>query len=172
MKKVYGLLIALTLILLTGCTKVEEGKYKEGTYFGADLSNKHTAVVYVDNTGKVKSVLIDAIYGKKQADGTTSFTTKQMLGDDYAMKQSSPVGKEWYEQVKLLSDKVVAEQGLDWLVFKYRVTNANGDFEYTETKPADQTEEKKIYTDSVAGVTINISPSYNAIKDALTKALK
>ena len=172
MKKVYGILLAALLVLVAGCTKVEQGNYKEGTYFGFDAKNQQTAVVYVDSTGKIKSVFVDAVYGQKQTDGTTVYTTKQILGDAYGMKSASAAGNEWYEQIKLLTDKVVEEQGIDWLVFKYRVTNANGDLEFTATKPDAQTEAQKNYTDSVAGVTININPSYTAIKNALDKAAK
>ena len=178
MKKLYVLLVAMTFILVTGCTKVEEGKYAEGTYFGFDEVSKHTAVIYVDDKGMIKSAIIDAVYGKKQPDGTTVYTTKQILGDAYGMKPASSNmgviegGAEWYTQVNNFAAKVVEEQGLDWFEFKYRVTDVNGKTTFTDTTPTGQTEADKLYTDSVAGVTMHADASYNAIKNALDKAKK
>lgn len=178
MKKVYGLLLVLTFAILTGCTPAEKGKYKEGTYVGIDETSQQTAVIYVDNSGMIKSVFIDAAYGKKQTDGTVVSTTKQILGDKYGMKGASANmgiiegGAEWFEQMQSLADKVIDEQEIDWLDFKYRVDKTDGSYEFTSTKPADQTEADKLYTDSVAGVTIHINGSYAAVKNALDKAEK
>lgn len=178
MKKIGGLIVAALLILVTGCTKVSEGNYKEGMYFGFDATSKTTAVVYVDSQGMIKGVFIDAVYGQTQPDKTKVYTTKQILGDAYAMKTASANmgiiegGAEWYEQMESLADKVVDEQGIDWLKFKYRVTDTNGVTTFTDTLPTGQTEADKLYTDSVAGVTIHVDASYNAIKSALDKAKK
>ncbi|HHU54373.1 MAG TPA: FMN-binding protein [Mollicutes bacterium] len=151
MKKFLVTLMIFALVLVTGCTKVEDmGDYKEGTYFGTYTDNYGgsesvaTAVVYVDETGNVKSVFLDTTHVK---DGIN--TTKKTLGDDYNMKVASPIGKEWHEQVKALEDKIVAEQGLDWL----------------EWSDEDQTE-----TDSVSGVTMKINALYRAVEDALNLA--
>lgn len=151
MKKYLVGLIMISLVLATGCTKVEEiGEYKEGTYFGSFTDNYDgkesvaTAVVYVDENGKIKSVFLDTTY---EHDGT--LTTKKTLGDDYGMKVASPIGKEWHEQVKVLEDKIVAEQGLDWLEWK---------------------DEQQTETDSVSGVTIKINALYKAVEDALNQA--
>lgn len=180
MKKLVGIMIALTFVLITGCTKVEEnvGAYKEGTYFGFDEESKTTAVIYVNDKGMLKSVFIDAVYGKKQADNTTVYTTKQILGDAYGMKATSANmgtiegGAEWYEQMENLASKVVAEQGIDFLEFKYRVTDEEGNVTFTDELPEGQTEDDKTYTDSVAGVTIHVDASYKAIKNALDQAKK
>lgn len=178
MKKLYVILIALTFVLVTGCTKVEQGNYKEGTYFGFDDVNKQTAVIYVDKDGMIKSVFIDAVYGQTQPDKTKVYTTKQILGDAYGMKTASANmgiiegGAEWYEQVNAIATKVVEKQGIDWLKFKYRVTDENGVTTFTDTTPTGQTEKDKLYTDSVAGVTIHADASYNAVKSALDKAKK
>lgn len=62
------------------------------------------AIVTVDADGKITSCIIDASQAKCTiADGKFTvekgaFKSKKELGDDYAMKSASPIGKEWYEQ--------------------------------------------------------------------------
>ena len=64
MKKYFGIVfvIVLSIFIFTGCEKVGEGKYKEGTYLGTYTDNyggaKNTAmaIVYVDSNGLIKSV--------------------------------------------------------------------------------------------------------------------
>lgn len=62
------------------------------------------AIITVDADGKVTSCIIDASQAKCTiADGKFTvekgaFKSKKELGDDYAMKSASPIGKEWYEQ--------------------------------------------------------------------------
>ncbi|MDD3392617.1 MAG: hypothetical protein PHE54_03675 [Bacilli bacterium] len=150
MKKLLGSLALMGLVLVTGCTAVT-GDYKEGTYFGSSSvyesygrSYVSTAVVYVDESGKIASVFIDATYVSDNVN-----TTKKVLGDDYGMKSSSEAGYEWYEEINLLEDKIVEEQGLDWITWS----------------DTDETE-----TDSVAGVTIAIDSYYEAVSNALNQA--
>ncbi|MDD2519271.1 MAG: hypothetical protein PHG18_05235, partial [Bacilli bacterium] len=92
MKKFLMTIMLVALVLVTGCTKIEEkGDYKEGTYFGSSkefesYGNKFvsTASVYVGADGKIKSVFIDSTYNK---DGAS--TTKKTLGDAYGLKGTS-----------------------------------------------------------------------------------
>lgn len=151
MKKVLLGLALISVLFISGCTKVEEGSYKEGTYFGASeifesYGKKYvsTATIYVNENGKIASVFIDSTYIKDEVN-----TTKKVLGDDYAMKGSSAIGKEWYEQINALETKIVESQGLDWVKWS----------------DADETK-----TDSVAGVTISIDSYYEAVKNALKSA--
>lgn len=156
MKKVFLSLALVFLACLTGCEKVETGIYKEGTYMGYDSYESYgknyvtTAVIYVDENGLIKSCYIDATYDK---DGV--FTTKKTLGDDYGMKETSenigviPGGSEWYEQVKVIEDKVVSEQNLDWVKWQ---------------------DEEKTKLDSISGVTITADSYINAITNALKQA--
>ncbi len=144
MKKVLVIFLALSIILLTGCEKVK-GNYKEGLYFGSAVDNyggglnTATAVVYVDAKGTIKAVYLDTTYTK---DGIV--TTKKTLGDNYNMKSNPNATLEWHEQIKLLEDKVVKEQGIDFLKL-----NEDGK------------------TDTVSGCTIKI----NALTEALTEAI-
>ena len=151
MKKYLSLvLVLLCFVVLTGCEKVSEGKYKEGTYFGKVVDNyggKENlafAVVYVDSNGVIKSVFLDTVYPKDEVN-----TTKKALGNDYGMKARSEVGKEWYEQINLIESKVVENQDLSFIKLN---------------------DEGK--TDSIAGVTIKIDALYKALNDALGQAKK
>lgn len=159
MKKFLTLCLVMAgLFVITGCEKVEEkGNYKEGTYFGSYQYESYgnyvtTAVVYVDSNGVIKSVYLDSTYNK---DGVN--TTKKTLGDAYGMKETSanigniPGGAEWYEQAKKIEDKVVSEQGLDWV------------------KWSDDAK-TKLDVDTISGVTITADSYIKAIDSALSQA--
>ena len=111
-----------------------------------------SAVVYVDENGMIKSVFIDSTYDK---DGVN--TTKKALGDDYAMKETSanigviPGGAEWYEQVEKIEEKVVSEQGLDWVKWS-------------------DSSNTKLDLDTISGVTISANSYINALNSALNQA--
>ena len=152
MKRYFGVVIGVLICFLfvAGCEKVESGTYKEGTYFGSytdtygDNPSVATAVIYVDADGVIKSVFLDTTYLKN-----TTVTTKKTLGNDYGMKASSEVKKEWYEQVNLIEAKVIENQQLTFIALD---------------------EDGK--TDSIAGVTMKVSALYNALEDALKQAEK
>ncbi len=160
MKKFLTLSFVLVgLFIFSGCEKVEEkGIYKEGTYFGSVEYESYganyvtSAVVYVNENGMIKSVFIDSTYDKDSVN-----TTKKTLGDAYGMKETSanigviPGGAEWYEQVKKIEDKVVAEQGIDWVKWS------------DEAKT-------KLDVDTISGVTISSDSYINAVSKALSQA--
>lgn len=146
---VLGLMLGVALFV-TGCEKVEKGDYKEGTYFGYVEETSYgkvyvtSANIYVDKNGMIKSVFIDSTYVKDDKN-----TTKKALGDAYNMKPASPIKKEWDEQVEILENKIIEEQGLDWITWK---------------------DDTKKTTDSVSGVTLNIDAMYKAVDNALKQA--
>ncbi len=154
MKRILAVLALICLIGISGCTPVEEGIYKEGTYYGTALdnyggeNNTVIAVVYVGSEGLIKSVYLDTTIAKEEL-----ITTKKALGQDYGMKETSKNkgvienGAEWDEQVKNLENKIIEEQNLDWINWS---------------------DSKKTVTDSVSGVTIKI----NALVEAVTKAIE
>ncbi len=151
MKKRILILMLVALMVITGCTKIEdEGIYKEGTYFGSALDNYGgsnsvaTAVVYVDSNGNIKSVYLDTTFEK---DGV--ITTKKTLGEDYGMRIASPISKEWFEQVEALESAIVEKQKLDFIEW---------------------TDDDKSITDSISGVTMKIDALYAAVKDAIAQA--
>lgn len=159
LKKFLMVSIACVFVLaISGCEKVEEGNYKEGTYFGSVEATSYgktyvtTAVVYVNENGVIKSVFLDNTYFKDE-----KYTTKKVLGDAYGMKQTSAAngviegGAEWYEQVDVIQDKVVEEQGLEWVEW---------------------TDETKTKLDGVSGVTISANSYIDAVSAALEKAGK
>ena len=69
----------------------------------------HVAAVTLNADGTIAKVQIDAIQIKNSVDATgalaadakTEFTSKADLKEGYNMKGSSPIGKEWYEQVDI-----------------------------------------------------------------------
>lgn len=136
------------LLLLSGCSK----GYVQGVYTGTATdnyggqNNTATAIVTVDENGKITDVNLDTTYTK---DGVQ--TTKKALGTDYGMygvPYGSQVG-EWYEQVEKLEENIVANQGLDGVKM-----DSDG------------------YTDTVSGCTIKIDALYEAVNDALKQAKK
>lgn len=159
MKKIGIIAASLLLMVITGCEKIEdEGIYKEGTYFGFAQSESYgkvyttTAVIYVDTNGKIASVYLDSTY---EQDGIS--TTKKTLGDDYAMKETSanigviPGGSEWYEQVEVLENKIIQEQGTDFVKWS---------------------KEDSSKLDAVSGVTIAATDFIKAVDSALADAKK
>lgn len=154
MKKLLLVAFSFCLVLLSGCTRA--GNYKEGTYFSSVEYESYgvkyvvTANVYVDENGIIKSCFIDSTYNK---DGVN--TTKKVLGDAYGMKSASAQngviegGAEWYEQVGVIENKIVKEQGLDWVKWS---------------------DEGKTKLDSVSGVTITADVYIEAVKKALDMA--
>lgn len=132
MKK-YVLVLAAFLLFLTGCEVAKEGNYKEGTYFGtyeyeySGQKDVATAVIYVDANGMIKSCFIDTTYMKNDV-----YTTKKTLGDAYGMKGTSANmgtiegGAEWYEQIKAIEDKIVKEQGIEWVKYDAEGSKLDG----------------------------------------------
>lgn len=156
MKKIIIIIsLVLGLILVSGCEKINEGTYKEGTYMGSNVYESYgkkyvtTAVIYVDNNGLIKSCYVDSTYTKDNIS-----TTKKTLKDNYGMKQTSANngiikgGAEWYEQIKVIEDKVIESQGIDWV--KWDSTNTK--------------------LDSVSGVTITADTYIKAIEQAINQA--
>ena len=137
-----------SLLLLGGCSK----GYKEGVYTGTATDsyggqdNTATAIVTIDNNGKITDIKLDTTYTK---DGVV--TTKKTLGSDYGM-YNNPYGStigEWDTQVKALEDYIVKNQGIDSLKLD---------------------EDGK--TDAVSGCTIKIDALYAALEKALKQAKK
>lgn len=62
-----------------------------------------------------------------------------------------PGGAEWYEQVLKIEEKVIAEQGLDWV-------------KWTDN------EKTKLDLDTISGVTITADSYINAVSNALNGA--
>ncbi|HOI85157.1 MAG TPA: hypothetical protein PLP48_03675 [Acholeplasmataceae bacterium] len=102
--------VALLALSLVAC---KEREYPvDGVFLGYEVSVSRNApqVTYVTVTiedGEIVEYNIDVRQGTRTNTGTTeapNYTfawnakTKKELGDDYGMKESSAIGKEWYEQ--------------------------------------------------------------------------
>lgn len=113
MRKVVLVLIA-SLFLITGCESVK--KYKQGVYKHEAIDNYNnenniaSAVIEVDESGKIVSVFLDTTYNG---------STKKTLRDDYNMKKyNQAAAGEWYEQVEKLEKAVIEHQGIDFITLK------------------------------------------------------
>ena len=124
MKKFASLLLAATLVVGTfaGCGS-NDGTYSIGMGINTALSGKDAsaeadgqaqvdstvAAVVLDKDGKIVKCVIDVAQSKLgvTANGTVvdkdkAFKSKKELKEDYGMKKSSAIGKEWYEQAASL----------------------------------------------------------------------
>ena len=123
MKKIFSLFLVLLCLTFCSCGKSDDASdYKLGLGFigneepikdnKAEFSATVAAVV-TDGNGKIVSCKIDEIENSvKVTKGAidkqnTDFRTKQELGDEYGMKEYSPIKKEWYEQADFFADYVV-----------------------------------------------------------------
>ncbi|MDF2821109.1 MAG: hypothetical protein K0R15_1550 [Clostridiales bacterium] len=81
---------------------------------GVAQAYSHYGVVTLNEKGKITSSIIDASQtnvsfskeGIITSDVAAVFNTKVELGDAYAMKGVSAIGKEWYEQAKAFTDYI------------------------------------------------------------------
>lgn len=136
MKKMASLFLVFALL---GCG------VKGYEYSFVDEGN-HNQTVYVDvevSQGLIKRIAIDETYTTK--DG--KITTKKKLKDDYNMKGSSSIGKEWYEQIEFLEKQLVGSDG-------NLVLDETG-------KPSDE--------DVLAGCTIYLTEIMNAVHEAMNQ---
>lgn len=88
------------------------GDYTPGKYVGADEDGVYFVTIIINSRGGIEEVLFDAVYGKDyNGDGTKTYSTKQVLGEDYGMRTKA--GLTWAEMADLLADIIVANQGWD-----------------------------------------------------------
>lgn len=88
---------------------------------GAAQADSTFVAVTVNNDGRIIKCFIDGVQTKINFNSSGKITTsldttvrsKLELGDEYGMRKASPIGKEWNEQIMVLSDyvqgKTVAE---------------------------------------------------------------
>lgn len=100
MKKLFAILAVA--VLLTGCGSSEETKTGTAQTEKDDNGDYATAEITLQGDNVVSISL----------DQTKNGESKKELGDDYNMKSSSEIGKEWYEQVEFLENYIV-KNGLD-----------------------------------------------------------
>lgn len=152
LKKIALSIFAIALVFtLSGCEiEKEKGDYQKGTYFGfakdtyGGKISYATCVLNVSENGMIESVFLDTTY---EANG--ELATKKALKENYGMVKLAHAEKEWYEQVELLEDAVVKNQGISFIKW---------------------TNQEKTKTDSVSGVTIQINALYEALDNALNQA--
>jgi len=132
MKKVLALVLCLALCASVIPFAGAEGAVKTGLAATVALtptdatenkdgqirSDVNIAAVTVDAEGKITSCKIDSVRAdvKFNAKGeltqdaaTTTFSSKNVLKEEYGMKAASSIGKEWYEQVDALAQHCVGK---------------------------------------------------------------
>ena len=129
----------------------------------ANLYTDFCAVV-VDNDGKILATLLDAIQPKiafntlGEITGFTFNGTKKELKEDYGMVKynSTPIGKEWYEQATFFEDQMVGKTSAEVSALATAV-NEEGNESATDTA-------------ITAGCTISVGGFKTSIVDAIAKA--
>lgn len=123
----------------------------------AQVSSVAAAVV-VDEDGKIISCVLDVAQNKMgfTADGKVimedEFKTKKELKDEYNMRASSGIGREWFEQAETIEEYVIGKTGEE-------VAGIAVD---EDTRPTD--------TDLAASVTVKIGDYVEAITQAVDNA--
>ena len=116
---VFSLVLILSLFSLAGCGEkkseslklglgiysyIEKIQNADGDTDGQASSTTAIAAVLLDEEGKIVDCAIDVAAAKLGFTSEGKFVeagelkTKYELGNDYAMKSASPIGKEWFEQ--------------------------------------------------------------------------
>ncbi len=141
-------------------TTIADSTSADGSTNGTGQGYSMAAAVLVDEDGVITDCVIDAVQSKIEFDKNgklvtaldATFDSKNILGDDYGMKENSEIGKEWNEQAAFLADYVVGKTA-------------------EEVKGIALSDEG-IATDEdlVAGVTIHIAPYLAVIEEAVANA--
>lgn len=133
MKKILAVALTLALILTLaacgGSEKTAEYKLGLGAVVSMDSSSDKTedkdalaqfdttcATVVLDKDGKIVAADLDTAQTKVSvADGkllnldSVNLSTKKELKENYAMKDYSGIGKEWYEQAAAYAEKMIGK---------------------------------------------------------------
>lgn len=98
-------------------TTIDKSKDATAEAEGQTQASSTFAAATFDADGKITSSIIDAAQptikfdatGKITTDLTATVKTKNELGDDYGMRGSSGIGKEWFEQADAFTKYVVGK---------------------------------------------------------------
>lgn len=101
------------LAVVTSIAKSTDAGEKDGLA----EADSYIAAVTVDKDGKIVKCILDAAQtkvnfskeGKLLTDIKSTFKTKNELKEEYGMKGSSKIGKEWYEQADAFAKYVVGK---------------------------------------------------------------
>lgn len=127
---------------------------------GVAQAYSHYAAITLDKAGKITSSTMDASQSEvkfskegklTEVGAADAYQTKNELGDDYTMKDASPIGKEWFEQAEGFS-KYITGKTLE------------------EVKGISLEGGKATDEDLLSSVTITISDFIEAVEKAGSKA--
>lgn len=131
MKKIVLLMLSIisVMTIFTACGKSEGAKTglavitsrakssDAGEKEGLAQTDSTAVAVLVDGKGVIRNVVIDVVQtiinfsaaGEVTTDVANVFPSKNELKEGYNMKDSSPIGKEWYEQAEALAEYVTGK---------------------------------------------------------------
>ena len=154
---------AATVMVGTGSVTNVANKVKEGADTTAQFDTTFASVVLEGNV--IKYVYFDVAQDKVTYDATGHVTSdnsasmsKKDLGDNYGMKDKSPIKKEWYEQVEALEKWAVGKTVEEVL----NMPTTQKDEKHTV--PADK--------DLMTGCTIGVTGFQQALDKAVKNAVE
>ena len=152
-----------TVMVGTGSVTNVSNKVKEGSDTAAQFDTTFASVVLEGNV--IKYVYFDVAQDKVTYDATghvtsdnTTSMSKKDLGDNYGMKDKSPIKKEWYEQVEALEKWAVGKTVEEVL----NMPTTQKDEKHTV--PADK--------DLMTGCTIGVTGFQQALDKAVKNAVE
>ena len=152
-----------TVMVGTGSVTNVSNKVKEGSDTAAQFDTTFASVVLEGNV--IKYVYFDVAQDKVTYDATghvtsdnTTSMSKKDLGDNYGMKDKSPIKKEWYEQVEALEKWAVGKTVEEVL----NMPTTQKDEKHTV--PADK--------DLMTGCTIGVTGFQQALNKAVKNAVE
>lgn len=154
---------AATVMVGTGSVTNVANKVKEGADTTAQFDTTFASVVLEGNV--IKYVYFDVAQDKVTYDATghvtsdnTTSMSKKDLGDNYGMKDKSPIKKEWFEQVEALEKWAVGKTVEEVL----NMPTTQKDEKHTV--PADK--------DLMTGCTIGVTGFQQALEKAVKNAVE
>jgi hypothetical protein len=142
----------LILMMLVITINLFATEYNPGNYTlsskGFKENTTNFATLTIGKDGKIQNLLIDVIIPIDKDNLKKGYTTKRIAGDNYGMKKESKIGKEWYEQIDIVAERIVNDQGVNF------TANSDG------------------RVDTIAGATIRVGEYLPLIEDLLKKAIK
>lgn len=141
-------------------TTIADSTSAAGATNGVGAGYSKMAAVLVGDDGKIVACVIDAVQSKVEFSSagkivtpmTTTFESKNVLGDKYGMKAASSIKKEWNEQAAFLAKYVIGKTVDDLKGIALTTDGVAKDAELS------------------AGVTIDIAPYLAVVEAAVANA--
>ncbi len=153
MKKLLSVFVALVSVLvIAACGSEDLGEFQPGLHLGYTEGHRNDVVyVYIDRDGFIKDIFIDSVYTTTDDEDNEIAITKRTLNDGYDYTMSGSGDHLWIEQLNMLIDVLVENQG---------------ELEDEVDEDGDLVDP----SDALAGVTISVDGYLEALNNALDRA--